>query len=235
MSISKLDTELVRDRRTTPGMVADVLRDAIVHGVLKGGQLLRQDELAAQFGLSRIPVREALRQLEGEGLVTMNPHRGAMVSTLSGDELREICEIRTALETMAIRLAIPHLDEAALARAEEILQETDRETDVLGHWSRNNWLFHSTLYLPARRPRLLAMIKHLHDNVDRYLRLHVSMLNYKAKGQAEHWELLDACRRRDADAAVALLGRHIATVGVLLAEYLTEDHEPRAFAYPTEH
>src|SRR5919204_6551984 len=133
MSISELDTEAVRRRRTTPGMVADVLRDAIMRGVLKGGQPLRQDELAAQFGLSRIPVREALRQLEGEGLVTVNPHRGAVVSTLSSDELQEVCEIRSALETMALRLAIPHLDEEALARAEAILVETDRETDVLEH------------------------------------------------------------------------------------------------------
>lgn len=210
MSISQLDTRLVRNRRTTPGIVADVLRDAIMHGVLKSGQPLRQDELAGQFGLSRIPVREALRQLEGEGLVTMNPHRGAVVSTLSGDELQEICEIRTALETTAIRLAIPHLDEATLALAEEILRATGRETDVLEHWSRNNWRFHSTLYVPARRPRLLAMIKNLHDNVDRYLRLHVSMLHYKEKGQAEHWELLDACRRHDTDEAVAYLEQHIA-------------------------
>src|SRR5437868_10445798 len=98
MSIGELDTEAVRRRRTTPGMVADVLRDAIRSGDLKGGQPLRQDELAAQFGLSRIPVREALRRLEGEGLVTVNPHRGAVVSILSNEELHEICEIRVALE-----------------------------------------------------------------------------------------------------------------------------------------
>ena len=235
MSISELDTEAVRRRRTTPGMVADVLRDAIMRGVLKGGQPLRQDELAAQFGLSRIPVREALRQLEGEGLVTVNPHRGAVVSTLSSDELQEICEIRSALETMALRLAIPHLDEETLAHAEAILVETDRETDVLEHWSKNNWRFHSTLYLPAHRPRLLAMIKNLHDTIDRYLRLHVSILNYKAKGQEEHWQLLDACRRRDTAAAVALLEQHIQTVAVLLAAYLPQDHGSPPRTQPPEH
>jgi DNA-binding GntR family transcriptional regulator len=235
MSISELDTEAVRRRRTTPGMVADVLRDAIMRGVLRGGQPLRQDELAAQFGLSRIPVREALRQLEGEGLVTVNPHRGAVVSTLSSDELQEICEIRGALETMALRLAIPHLDEETLAHAEAILVETDRETDVLEHWSKNNWRFHSTLYLPAHRPRLLAMIKNLHDTIDRYLRLHVSILNYKAKGQEEHWQLLDACRRRDTAAAVALLEQHIQTVAVLLAAYLPQDHGSPPRTRPPEH
>ena len=74
-----------------------MLRDAIVRGVLKGGQPLRQDELAARFELSRIPVRGALCQLEGEGLVTTHPHRGAFVSALSSEELQELCEIRIAL------------------------------------------------------------------------------------------------------------------------------------------
>ncbi len=226
MGIRELDTATVRNRRTTPGMVADVLRDAIMHGLLKGGQPLRQDELATQFGLSRIPVREALRQLEGEGLVTVNPHRGAVVSQLSLDELQEICEIRIALETTAIRLAIPHLDDDTLGRAEAILVATDRETDVLDHWSKNNWSFHSTLYLPAQRPRLLALIKNLHDTIDRYLRLHVSMLNYKVKGQEEHWRLLEACRHHDTAVAVALLEQHIGAVATLLAHYL-EDQQPR--------
>src|SRR5438067_1086803 len=117
----------------------------------KARQPLRQDELSAQFGLSRIPVREALRQLEGEGLVTVIPHRGAVVSELSLGELQEICEIRIALETTALRLAIPHLDEDSLAHAEAILRATDATTDLLEHWSRNNWLFHSTLYTPAKR------------------------------------------------------------------------------------
>jgi DNA-binding GntR family transcriptional regulator len=204
-------------------MVADVLRDAIMRGLLRGGQPLRQDQLSAQFGLSRIPVREALRQLEGEGLVTVIPHRGAVVSELSLGELQQICEIRIALETTALRLAIPNLDENHLEQAAAILRATDAGTDVLEHWSMNNWLFHSALYSPARRPRLLSLIKQLHDHVDRYLRLHVSLLNYKAKGQDEHWRLLYACRSSDTALAVAILEQHIADVATLLAEYLADD------------
>ena len=204
-------------------MVADVLREAIMRGTLKGGQPLRQDELANRFGLSRIPVREALRQLEGEGLVTVQPHRGTVVSQISGDELHELCEIRVALETMALRLAIPRLDDETLNRAAAILVETDGETNVLEHWSANNWRFHATLYEPARRPRLLSMIKTLHDTVDRYLRLHVSILNYKTKGQAEHWGILDACRRRESAEAIALLDQHIEAVAVLLSGYLGDN------------
>jgi len=154
MNLSELAAQAMRTHRTTPSLVAEVLREAILRGVLKGGQPLPQDELAARFGLSRIPIREALRQLEGEGLVTVYPHRGAVVSELSGEELQEMCEIRIALETAAVRLAIPHLDGETLSRAEAILTATDRETDVVAHWSKNNWTFHSTLYMPAHRPRL---------------------------------------------------------------------------------
>lgn len=228
MSFDNLPTEAVRQRRTTPSMVADVLREAIMSGTLKGGQPLRQDELARRFGLSRIPIREALRQLEGEGLVTVQPHRGTVVSQLSGTELRELCEIRIALETMALRLAIPHLDDETLNRAAAILVETDGETNVLEHWSRNNWCFHATLYEPAGRPRLLSMIKTLHDTVDRYLRLHVSVLNYKTKGQAEHWRILDACRRRESAEAIALLDQHIEAVALLLSDYLGNELNPPA-------
>ena len=96
MTIPELDTATVRSRSTTPAMIADVLRSAIMAGKLPGGALLRQMELSAQFGSSRIPVREALRQLQGEGLVTIVPHRGAVVSSLSLAELQEICEIRIA-------------------------------------------------------------------------------------------------------------------------------------------
>jgi len=223
MSLDDLPAEAIRRRRTSSSMVADALREAIIHGTLKGGQTLRQDELANRFGLSRIPVREALRQLEGEGLVTVQPHRGTVVSQLSGAELRELCEIRVALETTALRLAIPRLDDDTLNRAAAILVETDGETNVLEHWSRNNWRFHSTLYEAAERPRLLSMIKTLHDTVDRYLRLHVSILNYKMKGQAEHWGILDACRRRESAAAVSLLEQHIEAVAVLLSDFLGDE------------
>jgi DNA-binding GntR family transcriptional regulator len=222
VSLEQVAVGSIRQRQTTSTMVADVLRDAIVRGILKANEPLRQDDLAAHFGLSRIPVREALRQLEGEGLITVRPHRGAIVSPLSADELRELCEIRGALEVATLRRAIPHMTAETLARAEAILLETDRADDVLEIWGANNWRFHATLYEPANRPRFLAMIKSLHDNVDRYLRLHVSILNYKTRGQQEHWQIFEACRRGDEAAAAALLEQHIASVATLLAEYLTD-------------
>lgn len=220
VDLRRLADDALSKRQTTPTLVADALREAILRGIFKSGQPLLQDEIAAQFGLSRIPVREALRQLEGEGLVTLYPHRGAVVSHLSVGELREICEIRVALESLAIRLAMPNHTESTMLQAERILDDIDRDVNVIGHWTENNWKFHSTLYKPANRPRLLKTIRGLHNNVDRYLRLHVSLMNYKTKGQQEHRQILDACDRRDVTAATMLLEQHIEGVATLLSEYL---------------
>ncbi len=128
MDLDELAADAAKQYRTTPTMVADILREAILAGALKGGQPLRQEDLATKFRLSRGPVREALRQLEGEGLITFSPHRGAVVSELSLAEVQEICDIRIALETAALRFAIPHLSEDVLKRAEEILDEADQQT-----------------------------------------------------------------------------------------------------------
>ena len=109
MNLYDLAANVLRQQRSTPDLIADALREAIVRGIFQEGQSLRQDEIATQFGVSRIPVREALRQLEAEGLVTLHLNRGAMVSALSPAEAQEIFEIRSALEVKAIQLAIPKL------------------------------------------------------------------------------------------------------------------------------
>jgi DNA-binding GntR family transcriptional regulator len=112
-------------------MIAGKLREGILSGVLKGGQPLRQTEIAGRFRVSRIFVREALRQLEDEGLISFYPHPGMVVSELSYEEAREISEIRVALETMTICKVIPLLSEAEPERAEEVLDTIDREDDLL--------------------------------------------------------------------------------------------------------
>lgn len=219
MDLSDLAANVLQQQRSTPDLIADALRSAIVAGLFREGQSLRQDEIATQFGVSRIPVREALRQLEAEGLVTLHPNRGATVSTLSPVEIQEICEIRIALETTAIGLAIPQMTALDLQKAKAILEATEKEIEA----SRSvelNWEFHATLYTPANRPRLLGMIKTLHVNIDRYVRLLLEKMNYLEQSQQEHYQLLDACMRQDTKAAVKLLKRHIEAVGEQLAVYL---------------
>lgn len=203
-------------------MVAGGLRDAILSGVLVGGQPLRQEEIAEAFGVSRSPVREALRQLEGEGMVSFTPHRGAVVSELSYQEISEITEIRVCLETMAMRESLPLLDGEDLERAEEVLHTIDHEKDLVLHWSELNWRFHATLFAPADRPRLLALIKAEHNAFERYIRIHLALSDYE-KPQREHYELLEICRRKDADAAAILLAQHIRNTGNLLFAHIKED------------
>ncbi len=219
MNLGDLAANLLQQQRSTPDLIAEALREAILRGIFHEGQSLRQDEIAAQFGVSRIPVREALRQLEAEGLVTLQLNRGATVSALSPVEAQEIFEIRVALETTAIQLAIPKLTESDLEKATVILDATHQTTDV-ARWAKLNWEFHSTLYTPSDRPRLLAMIKTLHLNIDRYVRLQMEQMNCLEKSQKEHYQLLDACRQRDAKVAVKLLKRHIETAGEQLVTHL---------------
>lgn len=211
--------------RTTQGMVAGGLRDAILSGVLAGGQPLRQDEIAEQFGVSRMPVREALRQLEGEGMVTFYPHRGAVVSELSYREVVEVTELRLILEPSALRKAFESLGKEELARAEEVLEEIDEEEDLRGRWGELNWRFHATLFAPADRPRLLEVIKAQHTAYERYLRLHLTLSDYE-KPQRQHYELLELCRSGEEEAATELLVHHIQDTSELLLSHLRKDSEP---------
>ena len=219
MDLSDLAATL-RQQRSTPDLIADALRQAILQGIFQAGQSLRQDEIATQFGVSRIPVREALRQLEAEGLVKLYPNRSAIVSTLSPAEIQEICEIRIALETTAIKLAIPYITVLELQQAQAILERTEKEIRA-GRQVELNWEFHSTLYTPANRPRLLGMIKNLHLNIDRYVYLITK--SHWERSQQEHYQLLDACEQQDTKAAVKLLQQHIQAVGEQLMVYLTKE------------
>lgn len=202
------------------------LRRAIVRGAFRDGQPLRQDELAERFGTSTIPVREALRELSGEGLVQSLPNRGFVVSELNAAEMRELCAIRVVLETYVIRMAIPNLTSRDFSAAKRILDESDRDTDHLNTWAERNWEFHSVLYRAADRPILMGFIERANQQVERYLRAHVALLDYRVDGQSEHRALLAACRRRDVELATRLLTEHIASVEALLAPFL-EQREPR--------
>jgi DNA-binding GntR family transcriptional regulator len=220
MSLDKIAADASRKYRTTQAMVAAGLREAILSGTVIGGEQLRQAEIAKSFGVSRIPVREALRQLEGEGLVTFYPHRGALVTKLSYEEVREMADIRVALESLAIRRAIPNLAEHDLKHAGGILDTIDNEPDPILRWGELNWDFHRTLYAPANRPRLLALIKTYHDSFERYLRIHLALTDYKGMAQEEHRQLLEMCRQKDVESAVSLLLEPIERSIETLSKYL---------------
>jgi len=199
--------------------IADSLRADILRGNLKSGQALKQDEIATQFGISKIPVREALVQLKAEGLVNFYPNRGAFVSELSAAEADEIYVMRIALETAVLARAIPNLTVAALKHAEEILKAIDQEENI-AKWGELNWEFHATLYAPAALPRLMDTIKALHTNIARYLVLYLAGMAYQKKSQKEHRAILAACRHGDAEKAIRVLEVHLRGASEHLVAYL---------------
>lgn len=204
----KRDQEAGGTKPSAPDVVRDGLRKAILDGELRSGIQLRQDELAERFGVSRIPVREALRQLETEGLVSLLPNRGAIVASQSLDEVLELLDIRIALETRALKLAIPNMVEDDLEAAAQTLASYDAEPRAEA-WGQMNWRFHWTLYAPCHRPKLLSMIETNYGQVGRYLRLQVSLASGKERPQRDHLAILEACRGGAVDKAVALLEEHI--------------------------
>src|SRR5512133_2256076 len=137
-------------RQTRAGMTADAIRERILRGRYPEGEPLRQDAIGIELGVSRIPVREALRQLEAEGLVTFNPHRGAVVSSLSLADIEEVFALRADIECDLIRRALPRLGDGDVRRAREILDAYDRalRDGEVAAWGALNWQFHAALYAP---------------------------------------------------------------------------------------
>ena len=207
------------DRTTTANRATETIRNAILSGELAAGQTIRQEVLAASLGISRVPLREALRQLEGEGFVSSSPHRGVVVAELSLDDLREISEVRIALETHLLRLAIPLHDAASLKRAQAAIDAIDVAPDTLERWGEFNWTFHEALYLPANRPRTLDLVRTYHAHSERYLRIHISVLKYKEKGQQEHRQLLKAVREKNVARATELMRKHVTNVDDMITKY----------------
>lgn len=194
------------------------LRGEIISGALRPGEALRQEMLADRFATSRMPIREALRVLESQGLVVLVPHKGAAVAPLDPAELEEVYEMRVAAETLALRRAIPELSNAQIDRAARIQERA--EASDLREFGALNKAFHLALYAPCGRPRLLAHISGLSDVADRYLRFTAGLLDYTDRSHREHRALLAACRRRDEAEAASLLARHIAEAGETLLGHL---------------
>lgn len=199
---------LSSEKLSAPEIVRDGLRQAILDGEYAAGAQLRQDEVAARFGISRIPVREALRQLEAEGLVTLIANKGAVVTTLSLEEVLELLDIRVALECRALKLAIPSLAIEDFEHLQEILDFYEIEAEPQG-WSELNKSFHFGLYDACRRPRLLSMIETTWGQIGRYSRTRVSKAAGKDRPMQEHRDLMAACLAGDDVRAVELLEQHI--------------------------
>lgn len=196
-------------KRTLADEVAEILRGRILEGRLKAGEPIRQEHVAKELGISRIPLREALSQLAAEGFVSQTAHKGAVVATLSVDEVEELFELRQALEGGLLARAIYNMTEADFAALDALIEES-RAPDGLQRWGELNWRFHETMYLPANRPVTLKLLKRVHDNIDRYLRLEIAVsAEGRQRGYREHQDLIAKCRARNVAGATLLLHQHI--------------------------
>lgn len=189
-------------------MIAAHLRRAIVEGSLKEGEPIRQDEIGRLFDVSKIPVREALKRLEAEGLVEFRRNRGVFVTQLSEPEIGQIFEVRAILEASAIRRSVPLMNRVSLEVASAHYERFLNDRDTV-KWSALNWAFHSSLYLDAGRPFLLQQVRQVHDRIERYLRVQLTLADGKRKSDGEHFAILGACRHGDASLAAALTYAHI--------------------------
>jgi DNA-binding GntR family transcriptional regulator len=209
-------------RQTVASMTLDAIRDGILHGSYAAGEPLRQDALADELGVSRIPIREALRQLEAEGLVTFSPHRGAIVSSLSLAEIEEVFDLRATIEPDLLRRALPHLTAFQLDQADDVLDSYAHalQTGDVSKWGELNWQFHATLYAPAERPITMGIVQRLHQQSDRYLRMQLALTHGETRANDEHRAIAAAARAKDVKRACALVRDHIAGAGRSLIAFL---------------
>jgi DNA-binding GntR family transcriptional regulator len=210
----------VQDVGAASARVADYLRHAILSGEIRPGEWIRQEEVAERLGSSRLPVREALRILEAEGLTEHERHRGARVPSLSLHEVDVIYRMREQLEQLAIAESIPHLTDADLRRMEEIQARIEQDTDVATFLELDRE-FHLRSYTGCRIEQLTGTVTRLWNATAHYRR---SFMTLTGPGRqwvvnAEHRLLLDAVTRRDVVDAERFLAGHIRRTRIELGRH----------------
>lgn len=203
------------------------LRDAILEGRLKAGARIRQEAVAQELGTSRIPVREALRQLENEGLISLVPHSGARVAKLDYGEYTELYRIREELEPLAIAESAPRLSAGEIETLRGLMLQIERTRDS-GTWLDLDRRFHLLSYAAAPMPRLLKLIEGFWNSTQQYRRAFYGAiappLNGSPPGEmpmtlVEHRLLVDALERRDPRDAGSTLRSHIRRTRLTLASH----------------
>jgi DNA-binding GntR family transcriptional regulator len=206
-------------------LLVEQIRNEIIQGHYVPGQRLRLRDLAAEFQVSTQPVRDALVELEAEGLVTSEPRRGAVVTVLSPAELQDIYDIRSTLESMATRLAVPLLSEEIIHDLDQLADEIDRHMGQILELVRLNFEFHTTLYEASGRTHLCELIETLRHRTEHYLHAYIIDLGGMTPAQEEHRAIIDACRNGDAEIAAEIMHSHVAKAGQEIIEYAERTSE----------
>jgi DNA-binding GntR family transcriptional regulator len=222
--------EVEGSTRRSTDLVHEALREAILSGALPQGEVLSQVQLAEQFGVSRTPLREALRMLQAEGFVDSVPNRRVRVANLSVSDLEQLYAQRIVLEALAVRLSVSFFSQADFRQLRGLLRAMDiyaAAQDVAG-WDQPHRIFHRGLSAHAG-VRIASQVMLLGDRAQRYRRLYVTQ-EPRAWWQtaAEHKAILDACERRDGEAAGIQLGRHLARTALTVLAIVAPDHDAAA-------
>ena len=196
---------------TRSARIARILADRIVAGDVAPGTRLRQDHVAAEFGCSHVPVREAFRVLQARGLAEDLPRRGFRVTEFDVAGLREVAEMRASLEALALRHAAPRITAAILEEAEAVTRSGDAARTV-GDWEAANRRFHRLILTPCAMPRLLGTIDELHLASARFL-FATWRRGWESRTDRDHRGILSALRNRQTDLACARLARHVGWIG----------------------
>lgn len=205
---------------TAADRVASQLRSEILQGDITPGSKLSQQSIAGRFGVSRIPVRDALQILAGQGLVSPMSNATA-VTGMSVAELQELYELREAIEPLATRIAVPNVGRADLLTMRKQLEIMEEHADTRT-WLAANADFHAAVYKRANRPRMIELVDQLRDLTDRYLYVHLEVIGQTEHLVSEHLDIFDAVEKGDAALAAQLVREHLATSHDFILTYLLE-------------
>jgi len=196
------------------------LQQALRLGRYKPGDRLIPEEIAAEIGMSRMPVREAFRRLAADGLVTLRPNRGCVVAGLTLDEIHETFEIRSVLEGLAVRFATSKMTAETFEELDRLLDRMERAGQSgSSDWVSRHQEFHAVIFNLSERPKLIRQITALHVVIEPYMRIWFDYVNKPLSAREEHQTLIDALRSGDSNHAEAVMQEHIIATPSLLAEY----------------
>jgi DNA-binding GntR family transcriptional regulator len=217
----KLKTMDISATASASSIVFDALRKAIIEGQLEEGEPLRQDEIARLFNTSRIPVREAISRLEEQGLVKTQRYKGAVVAGLSPKETAEVFDLRALVEPEIIRNAVPLMSKEILEDARVKCAAFSSATDPMTYGDLNRD-FHETLYSASDLKFFQEIANNAIDRVERQIRAQLVMSNGMERAGREHFAILEACEKGDADLASRLIREHIHGAKASLLKHLPE-------------
>ena len=210
-------------------VVFNTLRQAILRGELKPGERLMELALAERLGVSRTPIREAMRKLELEGLVVMVPRRGAQVANITEKDLNDVLEVRIALENVAIEKACTRMTEEGMEAIERAAREFERmiEEKDLVNMAQADVAFHEAIYEAADNKRLMQVLNNLREQIYRYRVEYLKEDETRDELVREHRELMLAIRNKDIQAAQDISFRHIENQRKAIVQSIHEEEEKK--------